>query len=298
MFGNAAKTSKKTGIFVSYRRADTAAYAGRLADRLRSRFGDDIFLDVESINAGANFQDVIRDTLSRCGAMALLIGKKWIEREETAHPFGDTQDVITQEIQTALDLQLPIIPVVVDGASIPSESVLPRHLRHLPKLNAIELRHVSFDRDVEALTDNLVDILEGAHTTPIEKKLFKSITPFLGSRFSSVHASFALIAVLGTLWAVIELVGSSFVVEKWGIQNLASASLLGTDLTRLEAVWSGASAGIVCGVFGRRSIRWWRYATISIWISLGVMVLSALLVLFYLIETPGSSVMDLIDSKA
>jgi len=134
MFGNAAKTSKKTGIFVSYRRADTAAYAGRLADRLRSRFGDDIFLDVESINAGANFQDVIRDTLSRCGAMALLIGKKWIEREETAHPFGDTRDVITQEIQTALDLQLPIIPVVVDGASIPSESVLPPNFRHLPKL--------------------------------------------------------------------------------------------------------------------------------------------------------------------
>jgi hypothetical protein len=84
--------------------------------------------------------------------MALLIGKKWIEREETAHPFGDTRDVITQEIQTALDLQLPIIPVVVDGASIPSKSVLPPHFRHLPKLNAIELRHVSFDRDVEALT--------------------------------------------------------------------------------------------------------------------------------------------------
>jgi len=52
MFGNAAKTSKKTGIFVSYRRADTAAYAGRLADRLRSRF-DELFLDVDSINAVA-----------------------------------------------------------------------------------------------------------------------------------------------------------------------------------------------------------------------------------------------------
>src|SRR5262249_47075853 len=260
MFGNAAKTSKKTGIFVSYRRADTAVYAGRLTDRLRSRFGDDLFLDVESINAGADFQDVIRDTLSRCGAMTLLIGKKWIEREETAHPFGDTRDVITQEIQTALDLQLPTIPVVVDGASIPSESVLPPHFRHLPKLNAIELRHVSFDRDVEALTDNLVDILEGAQTTAIEKKLFKTLAPYLlGSRFGSLTAGFALFAVLSTLWAVIELVWSSFVVGKWGVQNLASASLLFTDVTRLQAVWSAASAGIFFGIFGRRSIRWWRY---------------------------------------
>src|SRR5262249_32367235 len=91
----------------------------------RRRFGDDLFLDVESINGGANFQDVIRDTLSRCDAMELLIGKKWIEREKTAHPFRDKQDDITQEIQTALDLQLPTIPVVVVRASSPSETVLP-----------------------------------------------------------------------------------------------------------------------------------------------------------------------------
>jgi len=286
--------SKKTGIFISYRRADTAAYAGRLADRLRRRFGDDLFLDVESINAGANFQEVIRDTLSRCGAMVLLIGKKWIEREETAHPFGDTRDVITQEIQTALDLQLPTIPVVVDGASIPSESVLPPHFRHLPTLNAIELRHVSFDRDVEALTDNLVDILEGAQTTAIEKKLFKYMTPFLGNRFSTIHASFVFVAVMGTLWAVIELVASSYVVGRWGVQNLASPSLTGQDLTHIQAMWSGALGSIVFGFFGRRSIRWWRYATISICISLGVMLLSAPLVLWYLIS--GSSVMDLFGS--
>jgi hypothetical protein len=295
MFGNATKTSKKTGIFVSYRRADTSAYAGRLVDRLRSRFGDHIFLDVESINAGANFQDVIRDTLSRCGVLLLLIGKKWIEREETAHPFGDTRDVITQEIQTALDLQLLIIPVVLDGASIPSESVLPPHFRRLPKLNAIELRHVSFDRDVEALTDNLEVILEGAHTAAIEKKLFKMISPFLGSQFRLWHSTFAWLAILATLWAVIELVVSSVVVE---IQNLASASVPGQNVTHLQAVWTGAFAGIFLGVFGRRSVKWWRYATISIWISLGVMLLSALLVVFYLIEVPGSSVMDLFDSKA
>ena len=247
---NAAKTSiltsyrraesKKTGIFISYRRADTAAYAGRLADRLRRRFGDDLFLDVESINAGSNFQDVIRDTLSRCGAIVLLIGKKWIEREETAHPFGDTRDVITQEIQTALDLQLPTIPVVVDGASIPSESVLPPHFRHLPTLNAIELRHVSFDRDIEALTDNLVDIVEGAQTTAIEKKLFKYIGPYLGNRFSRIHALFVFVAVMSTLGAVTELVVSSYVVGRWGIQNLASASLMREDSTHIQAMWGQA----------------------------------------------------------
>src|SRR5262249_44080257 len=238
---------------------------GRLGDRLGRRVGGDVGCAVESIKAGARLGTFIRDTRSRREAGVLRLGRTWIERGETAHPLEDTRDGITKEIQTALDVQLPTIPVVVDGASIPSESVLPPHFRHLPTLNAIELRHVSFDRDVEALTNNLVDIVEGAQTTAIEKKLFKYVGPFLGNRFSRIHTFFVLVAVMGAVWAVTELVVSSYVVGRWGVQNLASASLTREDITHIQAMWTGALGSICFGFFGRRSIRWWRYSTISIW---------------------------------
>src|SRR5688572_29653901 len=109
----------RVGIFVSYRRADSAGYAGRLVDNLKSQFGDQVFFDVDSIRPGANFRDVIGGTLQKCGAVVLLIGRRWIERNESSPAFGDPNDVITQEVQSTLDLKIPIVPVLVDGASMP-----------------------------------------------------------------------------------------------------------------------------------------------------------------------------------
>ncbi len=57
----------KVAIFVSYRRADSAGYAGRLVDKLKAQFGNQVFFDVDSIRPGANFHDVIRETLDKCG---------------------------------------------------------------------------------------------------------------------------------------------------------------------------------------------------------------------------------------
>ena len=72
---------EKVGIFISYRRADTAGHAGRLVDQLKSRFGDQVFFDVDSIKPGANFHQVIEETFTKCGAVVVLIGKRWLERD-------------------------------------------------------------------------------------------------------------------------------------------------------------------------------------------------------------------------
>jgi len=73
-------------------------------------------------------------------------------------PFGDSRDVITQEIRFAMESNLPIVPVLVDGASMPMESTLPVELANLSKLNAIDLRHTSFDRDLQAVREQLGEI--------------------------------------------------------------------------------------------------------------------------------------------
>ena len=104
---------------------------------------------MDSIKPGANFHEVIEETFAKCGAVIVLIGKRWRERDESMPPFGDSADVITQEIRIAMESKLPIVPVLVDGAAMPAEPSLPLSFANLSKLNAIDLRHASFERDME-----------------------------------------------------------------------------------------------------------------------------------------------------
>ena len=53
-------TPGKGRIFISYRRADSAGYAGRIYDRLTAHFGEDaVFMDVDTIEAGVDFVEVL-----------------------------------------------------------------------------------------------------------------------------------------------------------------------------------------------------------------------------------------------
>ena len=259
---------EKVGIFVSYRRADTAGNAGRLVDQLKSRFGDQVFFDVDSIKPGANFHQVIEETLSKCGAVVVLIGKRWLERDEVMPRFGDENDVITQEIRLAMESKLPIVPVLVDGASMPAESLLPPDFASLSSLNAIDLRHTSFDRDLQAVNEHLVDILGGANETVIEKFALRLFGPFLGNSIARIYGYIVLLSVVGALWGLAELTVAVFVVSQSGLRSLFSASILDPETARLQAIWTAALGALIFAFIGRRSIRWWRHATIVVWVSL------------------------------
>ena len=288
---------EKVGIFVSYRRADSAGYAGRLVDQLKSRFGDQVFLDVDSIRAGANFHEVIEDTFAKCGAVIVLIGKRWRERDESMPPFGDSTDVITQEIRIAMESKLPIVPVLVDGASMPTESSLPPSFANQSKLNAIDLRHASFERDMQAVSEELADILGGAKATAIEKFFLKLYGPFFGNSIARIYGGIVLFSALGALWGLIELAAAGLAVHQGGLRSLFTPSLLDPEVLRLQSTWTAAFGALVFGFIGRRSIRWWRHATIVIWISLAEIVLAALLAIGYVVQVPEARIMDVFDSK-
>ena len=57
-------TRKSPGkIFISYRRDDARGIAGRLMDSLSNYFGDGrVFRDIEGIEGGANFEEVLSET--------------------------------------------------------------------------------------------------------------------------------------------------------------------------------------------------------------------------------------------
>jgi len=288
---------EKVGIFISYRRADTAGHAGRLVDQLKSRFSDEVFFDVDSIKPGANFHQVIEDTFTKCGAVIVLIGKRWLERDAGMPRFGEEQDVITQEIRFAMASKLPIVPVLVDGACMPGESQLPAPLASLSSLNAIDLRHTSFDRDLQAVNDHLVEILGGAKETVIEKFALKLYGPFLGNSIAKIQGGIVLFAAMGALWALGELVGAGFLSWRSGFETLMSPSIIDAETTRLQAIWTAAFGALIFAFFGRRSIRWWRHATMILWISLAEIVLAAVLAGLYVLEVPEARIMDLFDNK-
>jgi hypothetical protein len=138
-------------IFVSYRREDSAPYAGRLYDRLSAYFGEDrVFMDIDSIDVGDDFPAVLDRTLASCDALIVLIGARWLTSR-----LDDPQDFVRMEIAAALARQIPIIPLLVGGARMPREDELPAVLAALIRRQALTVTDEHFHRDVSELIEVL-----------------------------------------------------------------------------------------------------------------------------------------------
>lgn len=126
-------------IFLSYRRGDKPHFTGRLLDRLTLRFGEqNVFHDASSIEAGVDFWKEIRTQMSQCAVVVPVIGPDWLHLLKSRRKSGGAvTDYVTAELKTALDLNLPIIPVLVDGAAMPAKRHLPKEIRQIADLNAI-----------------------------------------------------------------------------------------------------------------------------------------------------------------
>ena len=109
------------GIFISYRRDDSAGHAGRLFDRLVARFGKDaVFMDVEGIEAGVDFVETIEKAVGGCDVLLAVIGRTWLDSRDSKgkRRLDDEQDFIRLETSAALARNVRVIPVLVEGASV------------------------------------------------------------------------------------------------------------------------------------------------------------------------------------
>ena len=139
-------------IFMSYRRGDTAGYAGRLLDRLSARFGSDrVFMDVEDLRPGEDFAQAIQDRIAHCAVVLVVIGPQWLTLLRSHSP--DEKDYVCLETEAALKAGSAVIPVLVGGASMPREVDLPQSLQELSRREALDIRDISFDADVRRLID-------------------------------------------------------------------------------------------------------------------------------------------------
>ena len=146
-------------VFVSYRRADSQATAGRLAQFLDGISGvDDVFLDVDGISPGENFEQKIQQTLDKVSHVFVLIGPQWAGTsggKELARIF-ESDDMVRRETLLALGSRARVIPILLDGTRMPGPKELPAELKALSTINAFELRTAHFDADMDTLLDSLL----------------------------------------------------------------------------------------------------------------------------------------------
>jgi TonB family protein len=150
------------GIFVSYRRSDSQGEAGRLFDDLVQHFGEAlIFMDVAAIEAGRDFRKAIEEGVTKCGVLLVVIGVEWLDAkdERGARRLDDPSDFVRIETASALKRDIPVIPVLVRGARMPSAEQLPEELKELAYRNCMELTHARWKSDMQLLTAALRRLL-------------------------------------------------------------------------------------------------------------------------------------------
>jgi hypothetical protein len=145
-------------IFISYRREDSGAAAGRLHDRLQEHYGrDNVFMDVGSIDPGLDFIEAIERTVSSCDVLIALIGRQWltVTDAEGRPRLNDPRDFVYHEIATVLKRNIRVIPALIQGTRMPRADHLPEALRPLTRRNALDLSDAHFHRDVDSLIETL-----------------------------------------------------------------------------------------------------------------------------------------------
>ncbi|GAA1286929.1 TIR domain-containing protein [Saccharothrix xinjiangensis] len=150
-------------VFLSYRRADTRHLVGRLADRLVERFGEDrVFCDVDSIAAGEDFAEVVEREVNACTVLLAVIGPGWLDAADgqRRRRLDDGDDLVAFEVRTALARGIRVIPVLVDGASMPPADRLPAGLAPLAGRNAVTMTHESFRSDFHRLATRLAELVD------------------------------------------------------------------------------------------------------------------------------------------
>jgi hypothetical protein len=141
-------------IFISYRREDTAYPAAWLFDRLVSRFGRaQVFKDIDSIEPGDDFGEVIGTAVGSCDVLLALIGDRWltVTDQDGRRRLDDPDDLVRIEIEAALTRSVRVIPILVQGARMPRAGELPPSLAILARRQAHELSPGQFDADTQRL---------------------------------------------------------------------------------------------------------------------------------------------------
>ena len=226
---------KRGRIFVSYRRADSAALVDHLYDRLVAKYGRQcIFRDIDNIPLGKDFRAHIREVIDECDIVLAVIGRSWAGgKGAAANRIMRGDDPVRIELEVALDVGARVIPVLVGGADLPAADALPESLEQVPALNAATL---GTGRDFEHHLALLLAQLDAAL-----RERGKTVFPRPDWLTPALSASASLAVAPPLLFVASALFGIPFSggVVTTGVFVMTLAAALATALFAVDAVLSG-----------------------------------------------------------
>jgi hypothetical protein len=158
------------GVFISYRRDDAPGYTRALYEALEKHFGAaQVYMDVDAIKPGVDFVEALEAALASCHILIAVIGEKWLNASnDRERRIDDPHDFVRMEIATALKRDIPVVPLLVEGATMPLAEDLPSDLKPLARRNALAISHARFSGDLARVvaaideTVSAVGPIEGA----------------------------------------------------------------------------------------------------------------------------------------
>jgi hypothetical protein len=246
-----AQSMKTPRIFLSYRRSDSADVAGRIYDRLVQAFGGDaVFKDVDSVPLGIAFRKHIETSLARTHVVLVVIGPTWTSARNEQ---GETRillenDLVRLEVETALALEVPVIPLLVGGATMPSPGEMPESILELRARNGMCVRpDPDFHSDMNRLISRIgADGTRAAETQTSPVK--EAPRQFLQMLASLSHKK--------TFWEAISCFALGIYLTISGLHALA----LGGFLDSLSGLFS-LVGGLILNILGR--YKWYRFKKLT-----------------------------------
>ena len=148
-------------LFISYRRDDASAEANNIKSAVCRHFGDDCaFLDASSIEAGAEWRDLIEAELDAASTVIAVVGPAWLtagQNEWGERRIDDEKDWVRRELAKSFATGKKVVPVLVRGAKLPPPSALPDAVKPLTGRQQIEIRRDYWDHDIQLLLAQLDD---------------------------------------------------------------------------------------------------------------------------------------------
>ncbi len=150
------KLISRPKIFISYRPEDSGELCDQIYSRLITRFGAGIVVrDIDNIPLGIDFRDYLGNIMRQCAVALIIIGKEWAQLQEPATGsslLANPADLVRLEIEAALKRNIAVVPVLVNGTTLPVETDLPASISGIVYRNGLSLRpDFDFETDVERL---------------------------------------------------------------------------------------------------------------------------------------------------
>lgn len=187
-------------VFISYRREETAAHAGRVHDAMVAEFGErNVFIDVD-LAPGIDFVERITEVVAFCHVLIVVMGPRWasVTDEDGGLRIADPEDFVRLEVETALERpDVTVIPVLVSGARMPDREHLPAEVRAITRRNALELSDQRWRYDVGRLMSRLEELLAG--TTAVAEPVVRRPSAVEPAPIRLLPEGIAVAAVAGII---------------------------------------------------------------------------------------------------